>query len=119
MSDYSGYGLLVDYKYCDNCRSCEVACQEAKGLDPDQYGIKIFEKGPWRKDEPKFDDGWDWDYVPVPTSRCDLCTARLEEGKKPMCVKHCLTFCLDYGPLEELVRKAADLGDKVAIYKPM
>ena len=119
MADYKDYGLLVDYKYCDNCGSCVVACQEEKGLAADQYGITVFEKGPWKKDNATMDDGWDWDYIPVPTDRCDVCAERLDEGKKPMCVKHCLTFCMDYGPLDELAKKAAGLGEKVAIYKPM
>ena len=108
MADYSNYGLLIDYKYCDNCGSCVVACQEEKGL---------FEKGPWKKDDATMEDGWDWDYIPVPTDRCDMCAERLDAGKKPMCVKHCLTFCMDYGPIEVLAKKAADLGEKVAIYK--
>lgn len=116
MADYSNYGLLVDYKYCDNCHSCEVACQEIKDLAPGQYGIKVFEKGPWLKDEPQLDDMYDWDYIPVPTSRCDLCAERLDAGKKPMCVKHCLTFCMEYGPMEDLAKRALELGEKVAIY---
>ena len=53
----------------------------------------------------------------MPTDRCDMCAERLDAGKKPMCVKHCLTFCMDYGPIEVLAKKAADLGEKVAIYK--
>lgn len=119
MADYTDYGLLVDYKYCSNCHSCEIACQEEKNLQPGEFGIKVFEKGPWKKDQPRIDDTWDWDYVAIPTARCDLCADRLDAGKKPMCVKHCLAFCLDYGPVEELARKAADMGEKVAIFKPM
>ncbi|MDR0500571.1 MAG: hypothetical protein LBG97_04925 [Coriobacteriales bacterium] len=118
MADYKNYGLLVDYKYCSNCHSCEIACQEDKDLEVGKYGIKVFEKGPFKKDTPKLDDAWDWDYVPIPTEICDLCATRLDAGKKPMCVKHCLAFCLDYGPLDELAKKAMDLGEKVAIFKP-
>ncbi len=119
MTDYSGYGLLVDYKYCSNCRSCEVACQEENYLGSGEFGIKLFEKGPFKKDNPTLDDAWDWDYIAIPTSRCNLCAKRLDAGKKPMCVKHCLSFCLDYGPIEELTRKAATMGEKVAIFKPL
>lgn len=119
MADYSNWGLLVDYKYCDNCGSCVVSCQVDKDLAPDQYGIKVFEKGPFKKDNAKLDDAWDWDYIPVPTDRCDLCAARLDADKKPLCVKHCLTFCLECGPIDELAKKAATMGEKIAIYKPM
>lgn len=119
MADYSNYGLLVDYKYCDNCGSCVVACQEYHDLEDGQYGITVFEQGPWRKDNPTLTDGWDWNYIPVPTDRCDLCAARLDEDKKPMCVKHCLTFCMEVGPLDKLIDRAKELGDKVAIYKPI
>ncbi len=119
MADYSNYGLLVDYKYCDNCGSCVVGCQEIKDLPAGKSGIQVFEKGPFRKDNDTLDDRWDWDYIPVPTDLCDLCAARLDEGEKPMCVKHCLTFCLDFGPVEELAKKSEKLGEKVAIYKPM
>jgi Fe-S-cluster-containing dehydrogenase component len=118
MADYKNYGLLVDYKYCSNCHSCEIACQEDKDLQLGQFGIKVYENGPFKKDDPQLDDAWDWDYVPIPTGRCDLCAERLDAGKKPMCVKHCLAFCLDYGPLEELAKKAIDLGEKVAIFRP-
>lgn len=117
MADYSNYGLLIDYKFCDNCGSCVVACQEYLDLDADQKGITVFEKGPWKKEGP-IDDCWDWDYIPVPTDKCTMCADRLDAGKKPMCVKHCLTFCMDYGPIDELAKKAADLGEKVMIVKP-
>ena len=42
MEKYADYGLLIDYKYCTNCRSCEVACQQEKGLASDQFGIREF-----------------------------------------------------------------------------
>ena len=111
MADYSNYGLLIDYKYCDNCGSCVVACQEEKGLAADQYGIKVFEKGPWKKDDATMEDGWDWDYIPVPTDRCDRCARRQAAGKAPSCVQHCQAGCLYYGTLEELAEKM-DLGKK-------
>ena len=34
--------------------------------------------------------------------KCDLCSDRLDEGKKPICVGACQTRALDVGPLEEL-----------------
>jgi len=118
MADYAKYALLIDYKYCSNCHSCEVACQEVKNLPKGTYGIIVLEKGPYKLQKGVLEDAWDWDYIPVPTSLCDLCADRLDEGKKPMCVKHCLSFCMDYGPMEELVKKAEGLGEKVMIIKP-
>ena len=117
MSNYKDYGILIDCKYCDNCGSCVVACQEEKDLSADQSGIIVLEKGPFKKENDTLDDVWDWDYIPVPTDRCDLCAKRLNVGKKPMCVKHCMTFCMDYGPVDELAQKAKTLGEKVMIYK--
>ncbi len=118
MTTYDNYGLLIDYKYCTNCHSCEVACQQEKGLAVDEYGIRVFESKPERKGAGVMDDAWDWTYLPMPTWRCDLCAERLDAGRKPMCVKHCLAACMQFGPMDELVAKAADLGDKVAIFKP-
>lgn len=117
MADYSNYGILIDYKYCDNCGSCVVSCQEVKNLPADKSGVVVLEKGPFKKDNGSLDDAWDWDYLPVFTDQCDLCADRLDAGKKPMCVKHCMCFCMDYGPLDELTEKAKQLGEKVVIYK--
>jgi len=119
MADYSSYGLLVDFKYCTNCHTCEVACQEEKDLSAGEYGIKVFENGPYKKAGAKMDDAWEWSYIPVPTYLCDLCADRLDAGKKPMCVKHCLAACMEYGPMTELAARSVELGNKVAIFKPM
>ena len=118
MTKYADYGLLIDYKYCTNCHSCEVACQQEKGLGVDEFGIRVFEAKPERKGA-AIDDAWDFTYLPMPTWRCDLCADRMEAGRKPMCVKHCLAACMQVGPMEELAVKAKELGDKVVIYKPL
>ena len=117
MTKYADYGLLIDYKYCTNCHSCEVACQQEKGLGVDEFGIRVFEARPERKNA-AIDDAWDFTYLPMPTWRCDLCAERMDAGRKPMCVKHCLAACMQVGPMEELAVKAKELGDKVAIFKP-
>lgn len=116
MADYSNYGLLIDYKFCSNCGTCVVACQEEKGLEADEHGIIVFEKGPWKKKDAPMDAGWEWDYIPVPTDRCDLCAERLDAGKKPMCVKHCLAACMYVGSIDELAAKIPELGKKTALY---
>jgi len=122
---YENYGFLVDYKYCSLCHSCEVACkyhlQETLGKDIDQGktpGIVVLEKGPFHLDE-NDPDAWDWDYIPVPTALCDLCADRLDAGQKPTCAHHCLAACIEVGPLEDLVKRVAELGNKkVLIFKP-
>lgn len=119
MTKYDDYGLLIDYKYCTNCHSCEVACQEEKNLPSDLYGIRVFESKPTRKPDAPIDDAWAWTYLPMPTYLCDLCAERLDAGRKPMCVKHCLAACMEYGPMDELAAKAKDLGNRVAIFKPV
>ena len=95
------YGLLIDYEYCTNCHSCEVACKKELELQVGQYGIKVVEEGP--RQNP--DGSWEWNYIPVPTSLCDLCAKRVEEGRKPTCVHHCQSNVMYYGTIEELAKK--------------
>ena len=41
------HALLIDYKYCTGCHSCEVACRQEKGIESqDEWGIKLAEFGP-------------------------------------------------------------------------
>lgn len=94
-------GLLIDYEFCTGCHTCEMACKVEKGLEEGQWGIKLSQIGPWKLDE----DKWEWDYVPMPTQRCDLCKDRLEAGKVPACVHHCQALCMYYGPVDELAKK--------------
>lgn len=95
-------GLLIDYEFCTGCHTCEMACKVEKGLEEGEWGIKLSQIGPWKLD----DDKWEWDFVPLPTQRCDLCHDRLEAGKVPACVHHCQALCMEFGPVEELARKA-------------
>ena len=67
-------GLLIDYEYCTGCHACEVACKVEKGLEEGQFGIKLAQIGPEMIDEEN--EKWDWDFVPMPTKRCDLCADR-------------------------------------------
>lgn len=110
----SKYGLLIDYEYCSGCHSCEVACRHAKGLSLGEWGIKLAKVGPWQHE----DGSWEWNHIPVPTKLCDLCADRVAEGKKPACVHHCLAFCMEYGPAEELSKKMAEKGSKVCMFVP-
>jgi len=109
------YALVIDYKYCTGCHSCEVACRHEKGIeDMEQWGIKLAEFGPQM-----MDGKWYWNYVAVPSSLCDLCEERIEAGKKPACAHHCLGQCMEAVKLEDVGAKMAELGgDGVACFLP-
>jgi anaerobic dimethyl sulfoxide reductase subunit B (iron-sulfur subunit) len=98
-------GLLVDYRWCTGCHSCEIACQMEHGLPVGQYGIKVCEVGPWQYGQ----DKWQYTYIPVLTDQCSFCAARQAKGKLPTCVKHCQSQCLRLVTAEEA---AADLQAK-------
>ncbi|MGV8083076.1 MAG: 4Fe-4S dicluster domain-containing protein [Coriobacteriia bacterium] len=107
-------GLLIDYEYCSGCHSCEMACKNEHDIPLGKWGIKVLEDGPW-----KLPDGnWHWDYMPVPTEICDLCQDRVAQGQEPSCVQHCQAKVMQYGTIEELAQKAADIGKKAVIFLP-
>lgn len=97
----SEYGLLIDYEFCTDCHTCEIACQKELGLPVGEWGIKVLEYGPVKLPG----DKWEWTYLPLPTSRCDLCADRVSEGRLPTCVHHCQSGVMYYGKLEELVER--------------
>jgi Fe-S-cluster-containing dehydrogenase component len=94
----SKYGILIDYEFCTNCHTCEVACKEELDIPDGKWGVKVFEVGPWNIEG----DKWQLAYVPVPTDWCNLCAERTAKGKKPACVHNCFTGCISYGTVEEL-----------------
>ena len=96
------HGLLIDYEFCTGCHACEMACKVEKGLGEGEWGIKLAQIGPWKLDG----DAWEWDYVPLPTQRCDLCAERVEAGKVPACVHHCQSRAREFGPVDELAKTA-------------
>ena len=102
--------ILVDYKYCTGCHTCEVACQKHLGLEPDKWGIKLTQIGPDEYEPRK----WQYEFVPIPTDRCDRCTGRLEKGKQAMCAQHCQAGCITLGDVDELA-KLID-GDKFVLF---
>lgn len=93
--------LVVDYDYCSGCHTCEIACQQEHGFAPDQYGIKLTQVGPDQITERK----WQYDFVPVPTDRCDRCAKRQDSGKVPSCAQHCQAGCIYVGTLDEVSDK--------------
>jgi Fe-S-cluster-containing dehydrogenase component len=106
MSGVTKFALLIDYEYCTGCHSCETACKKELGLPFGQYGIKLLEYGPVEVSP----DKWELNYIPFPTSLCDLCPDRVDLGKLPACVHNCQAKCMQFGRLDELI--------EVMDYKP-
>ena len=102
--------MLIDYFYCSGCHSCEIACQQEHGLPVDTYGIELHQIGPDQITETK----WQYEFVPVPTMRCDRCAARQAEGKRPLCEQSCQAGCIFVGTLEEVLPKA--ISDHYVIF---
>ena len=69
----SKIGLMIDYEYCTGCQSCELACKNEHGFPLDKWGIKMVEFGPYEMEQGRME----WNYLPFPTSYCDLCEDRV------------------------------------------
>jgi Fe-S-cluster-containing dehydrogenase component len=95
------YGLFVDYEWCSGCHACELACKQEHDLKTDEWGIRVVERTYRGKEKVTVE------YVPIPTDYCDFCLPRVRQGKKPACVHHCMTKCMDFGSLEEMGKLAA------------
>lgn len=108
------YGLLIDYEYCTGCHSCETACKVELDLPEGQWGIKILQDGPRELENGK----WDYTYLPIPTSLCNLCADRVsKEGKLPRCVHHCQAAVMTYGKVDDLAKKAQE-KPKMCLFVP-
>ena len=104
------YALLIDYEYCTGCHSCEVACKEEHNMGVGQWGIRLYDDGPWKKDDSNdMGSSYNFNHVPVPTDLCDLCAERLSRNREPVCVHNCLADCMRFGTIEEM---AAELAKK-------
>lgn len=96
------YGLFIDYEFCSGCNACVTACKMEHGMPESDFGIVIKQDGPRQ-----YSDGtWEYNYIPVPTSLCDLCADRVAAGKLPTCVHHCQDAVMVYGTIEDLAKKA-------------
>ena len=107
-------GLMIDYEYCTGCQSCELACKNEHGFPLDKWGIKMMEFGPFEMEEGKPE----WNYLPFPTSYCDLCAERVKSGGIPTCALHCLANVIEWGPVDELLKKLEEKGSKTVIFLP-
>jgi anaerobic dimethyl sulfoxide reductase subunit B (iron-sulfur subunit) len=90
-----------------------MSCAVEHDFPEGRNGIKVFLAGPWQIDK----NHWQNDYMPVLTDECDLCAARTGKGKKPLCVKHCQSLVMEYGPVQELAKKI-DGKTKYALFVP-
>lgn len=95
--------LMIDYEFCTGCHTCEVSCKEEQGLERGQWGIKILKDGPRQLPNGK----WELNYLPMPTSLCDLCAERVALGKDPSCVHNCPAMCMKFGTVEEIAKEVA------------
>ena len=78
--------VVVDREACLGESVCGAVCKEACPYDSPQFG---------EEQNPKM-------------QKCDLCSERWAEGKKPICVEACPLRALDAGPLSELREKYGD-----------
>ncbi len=90
------YSLLVDYRYCTGCHSCEIACNQEYDRPIGISGIKVFES------TMKLGDKFYINYMPVQTDLCSFCAGRIKKGKQPACVQNCLSGCLRVSEIQEL-----------------
>lgn len=93
--------LLIDYAYCTGCHTCELACQQEHGLEPEQFGIQVRQIGPDQISERH----WQYEFFPSITERCDGCAERVGKGKKPSCAHHCQAGVIEFGEAAELAAK--------------
>jgi len=105
-------GLLIHYEYCTGCHSCEVACQQEHGFPAGKCGIKVTEHIYETYKKPVAID-----YLPFPTELCDLCINRHQAGELPACVKHCQSFCMEFGLISTLV-KEMEQKSRTVIFAP-
>lgn len=94
-------GLLINYDYCTDCHSCEVACQQEHDFPPGKFGI-VVSTYELETDDPARMMIF---HVPFTTHYCDLCGTRTAEGLKPACVHHCQSKCMEFGDIKELAAK--------------
>jgi Fe-S-cluster-containing dehydrogenase component len=106
--------ILIDYGFCSGCHSCEIACKNEHNIPLGQWGIKLSETGPFEIGKDRFV----WDYIPVPTDLCDLCEERRSRGEKAACELVCQCKSIIVGPMEELSKKADEIGIKTVIFVP-
>lgn len=110
----SNLGLMIDYEFCSGCQSCELACRNEHGFPLHTWGIKVTEFGPFEMEKGKLE----WNYLPFPTSLCDMCENRVAAGGIPTCALHCLAGVIEWGTPEQLAKKMEEKGSKAVMFLP-
>ena len=105
---------MIDYEFCTGCHACEVACKKHLELPTGQFGIHILQDGPREIEGGK----WEYNYLPMPTSLCDMCADRIAVGKDAACVHHCPAHAMAFGTAEEMAKLAAE-KTKCAVFVPV
>ncbi|MDO4182038.1 MAG: oxidoreductase [Coriobacteriia bacterium] len=113
------YALLVDYTFYSGNHAAEIACKEELGLPLDLYGIKEVEVGPFRLDDSDYGDGWDWNYIPVPTSIFSehWGTDGDKAGQRPLACQVDESASMYYGTLEEMQAKMAEFDRPMVLFQ--
>jgi len=104
----SKHGLLIHYEYCTGCHTCEVACQQEHDFPVGKCGVRVTEHVYEARKKPVAID-----FIPFFTEWCDLCGKRQLHAEIPACVKHCQSFCLKFGTLDELVTNMKSISRSV------
>jgi anaerobic dimethyl sulfoxide reductase subunit B (iron-sulfur subunit) len=108
------FALPVMCYHCEN-PVCVKACGNGALLKEEKYGAVLIDPNKcqgsrkcWRAcpyGAPQFDG----DEPGRGMSKCNMCTDRLEQGLKPICVLSCSMRALEFGPLDEIIRKYGNL----------
>jgi len=109
----SRYGLLIDYDFCTGCHTCELACKQENQFAVGKTGIMVMQIGPMEIGP----DRWCFDYIPVLTEHCNLCSGRVGKGQKPACVKHCQAGIMKFATIKELT-EYMKLKPKTVLFAP-
>ena len=104
------YALLVDYNYCTGCHACEIACNQEYQRPLGQSGIRVFELTTTHGSRCSIE------FLPTRTDLCNFCAGRIGKGKKPACVHHCLSACLEVVDRRELPDRLRGIQGKQMIF---
>ena len=104
------YALLVEYKYCTGCHSCEIACNQEYNRPLGLSGIKVLES------TIKHGNKHYINYMPMRTDLCNFCLGRIKKGKKPACVQHCLAGCLEIVDPKEVLNRPINMKRKLMLF---
>ncbi len=75
--------VTINAEACIGCKTCTTACPYSAPTFVEETGV---------------------------VSKCDMCSSRLAEDKRPLCVSACPMRALDFGPAEELIARYGE-GD--------